>query len=1110
MTCEGYTLLQRLGSGGFAEVWLAEDTSRQRVALKFLPIRKDQKFHADLFKQEFSLLSELRHAHLARVFDFGISPRGDYYYFTEEICPGEDLLKATREKPIQFFEICLVQLLSALDYIHSMGIIHFDIKSENIIVEERGTIPRVKLLDFGIAARLKNLPEFIGGTLNYMAPELIQQRKLDHRVDLYSLGMLCLRALTGRLPFSPDNPKTVMRWHIEGGIPESIWEDRSPPKHLREITEKLLQKKPDDRFSSARVAINFLNQTTGHRYRQEEQALQPQIPPEGPLVGRENLLTSLKKRGENALLSKTPSAISSVCLLSGEQGIGKSRMVSEIRQWMELKETRFFYATGDRLVSMWGDFCRWLGRTDPAADEPDEMARAKKRVDFVLEAVRKKPFGLLIDDLHKSDDEMKLFFSQLAEKTRLRRAAHQAVPFFALVTTEEKEASAIPLDRLRPEEVFQYCERVLGKVDRLGPLSQILFSYSGGLPLLMVEGLRFIAPHFLKGEPLDVLPPAGLESLYERKIEDLSAEERELLFILALLYRPIRLGDLAHIMARPVEDLPKVAARAQRAGLLLLAYESLTYQLSSQALALNLIRQLDPAKRAGLHLKIAAGLEGLEGTPPAELGYHWAKGNEKEKGRRYLKLAAAHLKEEGQLSNAAKYLHDAISLLQKGSQEWIEMIEEVTRLMIATGDFGGAESSLCELEGAAPSNQRFSELKGLLAFKKRDWETARREYEKALGALPPDDLFSKTSVENALANIDLQSGRWSEAARRFQDTLQLEERLPPEVQKKISGNNLGLALARLGRFDEAIRFYEKRLMERGHDPREEVAIGNALGYVLLQASRFAEAIRCLENVRKSVQDHGNLHILFSALGNLVTAYFKESRYVESLQISKEMVSWQERFGSERDIAYNLLRQGDTYLILGMEEAAHDCFERGLSHIGDSDPVLVCWFRLMEAYREREFGDSEKAKDLLKEILKEEGLADTSHLAWARLALADILHDEGKDEEAQEYLRQIPGNFQDEEFAVRRDLLTAKISGEPESFPPLEGRCLQNHFLELLWEVYHAWGRSLRGSGNRTEAVVMMEKGATILRRISDALPEEYRDRYLHFKEREALFRDLAS
>src|SRR6185436_3568663 len=192
---------------------------------------------------------EIRHVHLARVFDFGFDSERNLYYFTQEYCPGVSMKQAVKEHPEAFEEI-LVQVLSALDYIHSQGIIHFDVKPDNIIVEFKDEEPRAKLVDFGIAARLNVLSGGRGGTLSYMAPELFQKNAaIDHRIDLYSLGMTCVEILCGEFPFEMDDAEVIIGWHQKGVVPAELWGRAGIPRYLREILEKLLSKKPSERFS---------------------------------------------------------------------------------------------------------------------------------------------------------------------------------------------------------------------------------------------------------------------------------------------------------------------------------------------------------------------------------------------------------------------------------------------------------------------------------------------------------------------------------------------------------------------------------------------------------------------------------------------------------------------------------------------------------------------------------------------------------------------------------------------------------------------------------------------------------------------------------------------
>src|SRR5262249_33635601 len=158
----------------------------------------------------------------------------------------------------------------------------------------------------------------------------------------------------------------------------------------REIVEKLLAKNPSERFSSARVVLNFLNLATHKKYIEVEAGLQAQIPMEGPLVERrEGVLENLQARLSACLFSDAHAPVPSVSFVSGEKGVGKTRILEELRYLLELKETPFLKIICDGLTPLWPKIAGWLG-VSLGEDDPNEEWQLKRRIDILLEAARER------------------------------------------------------------------------------------------------------------------------------------------------------------------------------------------------------------------------------------------------------------------------------------------------------------------------------------------------------------------------------------------------------------------------------------------------------------------------------------------------------------------------------------------------------------------------------------------------------------------------------------------------------------------------------------------------------------------------------------------------
>ena len=197
-------------------VCLVRDTllSGRPVALKFLKPDRILSGGIDEFKDEFRAMARLRHPNLAEVYDFGTSDADGRHFLTMEFVDGDDLERLPRADLRARFDSLAVQCLRALDYIHSRGILHNDIKPQNIMVRPPF---QVKLLDFGLASPQAESTQYsLSGTIHYIAPERLEGKQVDGRSDLYSLGVILYDVLTGALPHTGSHAGQVVTSILRG------------------------------------------------------------------------------------------------------------------------------------------------------------------------------------------------------------------------------------------------------------------------------------------------------------------------------------------------------------------------------------------------------------------------------------------------------------------------------------------------------------------------------------------------------------------------------------------------------------------------------------------------------------------------------------------------------------------------------------------------------------------------------------------------------------------------------------------------------------------------------------------------------------------------------
>jgi eukaryotic-like serine/threonine-protein kinase len=256
-----YRVLHRLGSGGMAEVYCAQDLQLGRkVALKILYRRfaEDGEF-VERFRREASSAAGLQHQHVVAVYD-----RGEYdgtYYIAMEYLEGRSLKTIVQqEAPLELDRAIdlITQVLRAARFAHRRGIIHRDLKPHNVIVDDNG---RAKVTDFGIArAGASDMTQTgsIMGTAQYLSPEQAQGHAVSAASDIYSIGIMLYELLTGRVPFDGESAVTVALKQVnERPVPPSALNPAVTPE-LEEVVMRALEKDPARRFPDADAFISAL------------------------------------------------------------------------------------------------------------------------------------------------------------------------------------------------------------------------------------------------------------------------------------------------------------------------------------------------------------------------------------------------------------------------------------------------------------------------------------------------------------------------------------------------------------------------------------------------------------------------------------------------------------------------------------------------------------------------------------------------------------------------------------------------------------------------------------------------------------------------------------
>jgi len=561
-----YTVLKKLGEGGKGIVFKARDTALNRVvAIKMLknPVTTGEAYSR--FITEAQSVAKLSHPNIANIYDIG--KEDEKQFFVLEFVEGHslrDLIESSPEGKCDIPTILRIgiDVCNALQYAHSQGILHRDVKPENIMITTDGL---AKLMDFGLAKMLGQPRQtqngVIVGTVAYVAPEIALGKGADARSDLYSLGAVLYEAVTGKPPFPGEDPVKIIFSHIHD---RAVSPDRLNPKlpsTLSECVMKLLEKDPEKRCQSAADLLKVLRDVAEPSLKEATPPTQKPIlvvPSPRPLARKEIQLID-RVEEMNQLREAVDRAVrgeGGLLFLRGEAGIGKTRLTREMGAYARLRGMNVLYGRCPALLTMTGippyilwsevirdylqastveqlyrvigfypaevtklvpDLRQRLGaipqsiQIDPER-ERDRLFEAVSQ--FITNISKEAPLLAVLDDLQWTDQSSLLLMHYLARGVLREHIlfvgayrdneVDEKHPLSPVLTelNRERLLQSVPLKRMSLSDVSEMIKQILEQDDAPREFCQRVYQKTGGNPFFVEEVMKSLKEEgliFLEG-----------------------------------------------------------------------------------------------------------------------------------------------------------------------------------------------------------------------------------------------------------------------------------------------------------------------------------------------------------------------------------------------------------------------------------------------------------------------------------------------------------------------------------------------------------------------------------------------------------------------------------
>jgi tetratricopeptide (TPR) repeat protein len=709
-----YRLLEKIGQGGMGAVYRAEDRlNRSIVALKRVELPfavgaeppSDSRYATQLLSHgkgnaqsalvnEFRTLASLRHPHIVSVLDYGFESDGTPFFTMELLESPVPLVRAAKQCDLNGKVSLLLELLQALVYLHRHAIVHHDLKPSNVLVDSSG---HVRVVDFGLALRTQ-LTTRRAGTLAYMAPEVITGGVATEATDLYSFGVLAYECLCGHRPFLMRNTSQLRRDILKKKPDFTRFDDGQNAPILPTI-ERLLTKDPSLRPNDAKAVILDLCNAVGMPSPEETHDIRNSFLQTAPMVGRDAELAQLERALENTKLGQ-----GAVCLVTGETGVGKTRLMDELRiramlsgihvvrgqgqldsaltlhLWQEvilalLLITEVSDAEASVLKAIVPTIADLLERPIPDLPMLDPQSQRERLLAVIVALFTRqtRPLLVLLDNLQWAISELSILTALVKPLRRLPVLIVSSYRRDEQPRLHERfsgEALLIRLKRLSNADVKTLSAAMLGDAANRPELQHLLTQETQGNALFVIEMLRLLANDVGQLERIGQkeLPERmmleGVTRLIWRRLTRLSPIDRMRLNMAAVHGHFVDLRLMA--AGNSIKEIAEWVGRCVDASLLAITDGRCHFEHNKvrEAVLRNIPQTVLPV----LHEQIAIALEGEypgNSLHAADIAAHWQAAGHLAKAIPHRLLEAERLITLGDGARAEEVLNTLLTQAQE-------------------------------------------------------------------------------------------------------------------------------------------------------------------------------------------------------------------------------------------------------------------------------------------------------------------------------------------------------------------------------------------------------------------------------------------------------------